>query len=103
MNYDTDNTLSATTREAKQLANEIRQRVFVLYYPADDEFDYSELGWGAVEAQWRCRCAQRINDLFKGSISNLPPFIWVRYHSSQLGVSQTQLNVIKVQEFQTYF
>ncbi|QDP62190.1 MAG: hypothetical protein GOVbin1807_189 [Prokaryotic dsDNA virus sp.] len=42
MNYDTDNTLSATTREAKQLANEIRQRVFVLYYPADDEFDYSE-------------------------------------------------------------
>ena len=58
------------------------------------------LGWGAVEAQWRCRCAQRINDLLKGSISNLPPFIWVRYHSSQLGVSQTQMNTIKVQEFQ---
>ena len=51
---------------------------------------------GAVAVQM---CATN-NDLLKGSISNLPPFIWVRYHSSQLGVSQTQLNVNKVQEFQ---
>ena len=43
MNYDTDNTLSTTTREAKQLANEIYQRVYVLYYIAEDEFDYTEV------------------------------------------------------------
>jgi hypothetical protein len=30
----------------------------------------------------RRRCARRINDPSEGSISNLPPFIWVRYHSS---------------------
>jgi hypothetical protein len=42
MNYDIDNTLSATTKDAKELANEIRQRVFVLYYSEQDEFDYSE-------------------------------------------------------------
>ena len=43
MNYDIDNTLSQTCREAKELANEIRQRVFVLYFPEQDEFDYSEV------------------------------------------------------------
>jgi len=43
MNYDIDNTLSQTCREAKELANEIRQRVFVLYFPKEDEFDYSEV------------------------------------------------------------
>ena len=42
MNYDIDNTLSATTKDAKELANEIRQRIFVLYYAEQDEFDYSE-------------------------------------------------------------
>ena len=42
MNYDTDNTLTATCREAKELANEIRQRVYVLYYIEEDEFDYTE-------------------------------------------------------------
>ena len=43
MNYDTDNTLSSTCREAKELANEIYQRVYVLYYISDDEFDYTEI------------------------------------------------------------
>ena len=43
MNYDTDNTLSSTTREAKQLANEIYRRVYVLYYVEEDEFDYTEV------------------------------------------------------------
>jgi len=43
MNYDTDNTLSSTCREAKELANEIYQRVYVLYYIAEDEFDYTEV------------------------------------------------------------
>ena len=43
MNYDTDNTLSSTTKDAKALANEIYQRVYVIYYVADDEFDYSEI------------------------------------------------------------
>ena len=43
MNYDTDNTLSATCREAKELANELYQRVYVLYYIAEDEFDYTEV------------------------------------------------------------
>ena len=43
MNYDTDNTLSSTSREAKKLANEIYQRVYVLYYITDDEFDYTEV------------------------------------------------------------
>ena len=43
MNYDTDNTLSSTCREAKELANEIYQRVYVLYYVSDDEFDYTEI------------------------------------------------------------
>ena len=43
MNYDTDNTLSSTTKDAKALANEIYQRVYVIYYVADDEFDYSEV------------------------------------------------------------
>ena len=43
MNYDIDNTLSQTCKEAKELANEIRQRVFVLYFPEQDEFDYSEV------------------------------------------------------------
>jgi len=43
MNYDTDNTLSSTCREAKELANEICQRVYVLYYISDDEFDYTEI------------------------------------------------------------
>ena len=42
MNYDTDNTLSSTCREAKELANDIRQRVYVLYYVREDEFDYTE-------------------------------------------------------------
>ena len=43
MNYDTDNTLSATCREAKELANDLRQRIYVLYYISDDEFDYTEV------------------------------------------------------------
>ena len=43
MNYDTDNTLSATCREAKELANELYQRVYVLYYISEDEFDYTEI------------------------------------------------------------
>ena len=43
MNYDTDNTLSATCREAKELANDLRQRIYVLYYISDDEFDYTEI------------------------------------------------------------
>ena len=43
MNYDIDNTLSQTCKEAKDLANEIRQRVVVLYFPEQDEFDYSEV------------------------------------------------------------
>ena len=43
MNYDTDNTLAATCREAKELANELRQRIYVLYYISDDEFDYTEI------------------------------------------------------------
>jgi len=43
MNYDTDNTLSATCREAKELANELYQRVYVLYYISEDEFDYTEV------------------------------------------------------------
>ena len=43
MNHDTDNTLSATCREAKELANEIYQRIYVLYYIAEDEFDYTEV------------------------------------------------------------
>tara|TARA_R110000824_G_scaffold78241_1_gene197630 strand:- start:240 stop:476 length:237 start_codon:yes stop_codon:yes gene_type:complete len=43
MNYDTDNTLSSTSRDAKQLANEIYQRVYVLYYVEEDEFDYTEV------------------------------------------------------------
>jgi len=43
MNYDTDNTLSVTCREAKELANELYQRVYVLYYISEDEFDYTEV------------------------------------------------------------
>ena len=43
MNYDTDNTLSSTCRDAKDLANELYQRVYVLYYIAEDEFDYTEV------------------------------------------------------------
>jgi len=43
MNYDTDNTLSTTCREAKELANELYQRVYVLYYISEDEFDYTEV------------------------------------------------------------
>ena len=43
MNYDIDNTLSQTCKEAKELANEIRQRVFVLYFPEQDEFEYSDV------------------------------------------------------------
>lgn len=43
MNYDTDNTLSSTCRDAKDLANELYQRIYVLYYIAEDEFDYTEI------------------------------------------------------------
>tara|TARA_Y100000034_G_C6875883_1_gene400546 strand:- start:955 stop:1191 length:237 start_codon:yes stop_codon:yes gene_type:complete len=43
MNYDTDNTLSSTCRDAKELANELYRRVYVLYYIAEDEFDYTEI------------------------------------------------------------
>ena len=37
-----NNSLGVATREAQELANELRMRVFVLYFPETDEFDYSE-------------------------------------------------------------
>jgi len=37
-----NNSLGVATREAQDLANELRMRVFVLYFPETDEFDYSE-------------------------------------------------------------
>ena len=38
-----DNSLGVTTREAQDLANELRMRVFVIYFPDTDEFDYTEV------------------------------------------------------------
>ena len=38
-----NNSLGVTTREAQDLANELRMRVFVIYFPDTDEFDYTEV------------------------------------------------------------
>ena len=38
-----NNSLGVTTREAQDLANELHMRVFVIYFPDTDEFDYTEV------------------------------------------------------------
>ena len=37
------NSLGVTTREARDLAQELRMRVYVIYFPDTDEFDYTEV------------------------------------------------------------
>ena len=38
-----NNSLGVTTREARALAEELRMRVYVIYFSATDEFDYTEI------------------------------------------------------------
>ena len=38
-----NNSLGVTTKEARDLAQELRMRVYVIYFPDTDEFDYTEV------------------------------------------------------------
>ena len=38
-----NNSLGVTTKEARELAQELRMRIYVIYFPDTDEFDYTEV------------------------------------------------------------
>ena len=62
-----DNSLGVTTREAQDLANELRMRVFVIYFPDTDEFDYTAVSY--TQASGRTQgslCDPRSGQLMSG-------------------------------------